>query len=119
MIEARAIGVGAALTVASLLTGCGGGEGVAHDRRAIVCGPEGVAPTLQCTVEVVDSAGNLLLTVRRPDGGFRRLSWPRGKALTAADGAEPLRAQSLPGGGVGVSIGGWTYRIERQGGGLP
>ncbi|MFT3967362.1 MAG: hypothetical protein QM690_15920 [Sphingobium sp.] len=59
------------------------------------------------------------MTLREPQGGFRRLVWPKGGALSASDGAEPLEAASLPGGGVEARIGGWLYRIEAKGGGLP
>jgi hypothetical protein len=76
-------------------------------------------PQSSCRLEVVDDKGTLLLTLRQPEGGFRRLVWPKGGDLAPADGAEPLQTKRLPGGGVEARIGGWTYHIEAKEGGLP
>lgn len=110
----------AALAGPLLLAACGGGNPAEQgDGRAIACGPVGQAPTQSCLLQVVDDKGTLRLTLRQPEGGFRRLVWPKGGELAAADGAESLAAERLPGGGVDARIGGWLYRIEAKGGGLP
>lgn len=103
-----------------LLAGCGDGARPAEEEgRTIACGPVGAATDQPCLLQVRDDDGTLLLTLRQPEGGFRRLVWPKGGALAAADGAEPLVAKRLPGGGVEARIGGWLYRIEAKSGGLP
>jgi hypothetical protein len=101
-----------------LLAGCGSAR-PDGDSRIIACGPDGGAVDRPCTLEVSDEAGTLRLVLRQPEGGFRRLVWPKGGALSAADGADALQTARLPGGGVEARIGGWTYRIEAKGGGLP
>lgn len=79
-------------------------------------------PDQRCGLDVVADAkdkGMLHLVLRKPDGGFQRLVWPKDGTLALADGAEQLAAERLVGGGVAVRVGGWVYRIEKQGGGLP
>ena len=104
-----------------LLAACGGGTSSTQqaDSRSIACGPVGQAVTQSCLLQVMNDKGTLRLTLREAEGGFRRLVWPKGGALAAADGAEPLQMRRLSGGGVEVRIGGWLYRIEAKGGGLP
>lgn len=108
------------------MAGCGGGatlpaKGEAADTgsRSIPCGLRAQEPRQSCLLEVEDRKGDLYLTLRQLDGGFRRLRWPKGGTLGPADGAEPLETTALNGGGVEVRIGGWRYRIEKKGGGLP
>lgn len=101
---------------AVLVAGCSGGaDAPGGNSRAIACGPLGQPPAQSCRLEVEDRGGELHLTVRQPEGGFRRFVWPRGGALAALDGAEPLRTVPLSGAGVEARIGGWAYRIERRG----
>ncbi|MCE7798552.1 hypothetical protein LWE61_18630 [Sphingobium sufflavum] len=87
--------------------------------RTIPCGPRTGEPTESCRLEVTDRNGDLHMILRQPDGGFRRLLWPKDGALAPADGADPLETTALKGGGVEVRIGDWRYRIEKKGGGLP
>ncbi|MET0363389.1 MAG: hypothetical protein ABW169_01930 [Sphingobium sp.] len=110
-----------ALSLLLGLSGCGGLSAPQEedDSRSIPCGPVEGQPTQSCLLQVRDDKGKLILTLRQPDGGFRRLIWPKGGQLAAADGAEPLKATGLAGGGVEARIGGWLYRIEAKGGGLP
>jgi hypothetical protein len=108
------------LLTAVLLTGCGERtRALEANGRDIACGPLGKPADVTCRLDVVDDKGNLQLTLRQPEGGFRKLLWPKGGTLTASDGAEPLTTAPLAGGGVEARIGGWAYRIERKGGGLP
>lgn len=106
------------IPIVLLLSACGTAP-AQGDGRAIACGTEQHVDR-SCILQVSeDGKGTLLLTLRQPEGGFRRLVWPKGGQLVAADGAEALVAKGLPGGGVEASIDGWTYRIEAKGGGLP
>jgi hypothetical protein len=108
------------LAVPLALSGCHAeGERNGDASRIVACTAPDDARDHPCTLEVEDRAGTLFLTLRHPDGGFRRLVWPKGGTLAAADGAEGLTTVPIQGGGVDVAIGGWHYRIERTGGGLP
>jgi hypothetical protein len=103
-----------------LLAGCGGGTAQPDgNRRMIACGPLSGELGETCLLEVENRKGDLFLTLRQPGGGFRRLLWPREGNLAVADGAEALETVPLNGGGVEARIGGWRYRIEKKGGGLP
>lgn len=120
------------LVATLLLAGCEGGrvngntaqaepamgDGI-KGSRSIPCGPGAGAPRLSCLLEVEDHDGDLRLVLRKPDGGFQRLLWPKNGTLVPADGADPLETMALTGGGVEVRIGGWRYRMEKKGGGLP
>ena len=107
----------------ALLTGCGGsadptvpqGNGAAAppqgqpDNR-IECQPVGASSfTRACTV---DRAGGRVLTIRKADGGFRRLLWADDGHFVAADGAQPAHETQLGGGRVEVEIGGDRFRFE-------
>ncbi len=137
MIVARA-GIAPSLSALILLAACNGADSAqpphagtenaatapvaapeSDGTRAIPCGPRAGAPDQSCQLEVEDRSGTLHLTLRQPEGGFHRLVWPKGGVLAPADGAEPLETTALNGGGVEARIGGWRYRIEKTGGGLP
>lgn len=65
-----------------------------------------------CLVERTSGADGLLLTIRHPDGGFRRfLVTTDGRGVVAADGAEPATVTVEGGDGILVSVGGDTYRL--------
>ncbi|MBO9623265.1 MAG: hypothetical protein J7500_11195 [Sphingomonas sp.] len=61
-----------------------------------------------CVVER-EGAG---LTLRHPDGGFRRLLLTQDGQLRAADGAEAAVVTPLGGGKVEVALGGARYRLS-------
>jgi hypothetical protein len=67
-----------------------------------------------CTVE--RTAGpEVLLTLRSPSGGFRRLAVTRdGRGVIAADGAEPATVAIVGEGLIEVSIGSDRYRLPAQ-----
>lgn len=67
----------------------------------------GIACRPACTVE---RAGDLL-TVRKADGGFRRLRVTREGGIVAADGAERAETVRLQGGMIRVSIGGDRFEL--------
>lgn len=83
-----------------LLASCGGPPPAAAPASGIACRPA-------CTVE---RAGDLL-TVRKADGGFRRLRVTREGGIVAADGAERAESVRLRGGMVQVSIGGDRFQL--------
>lgn len=65
-----------------------------------------------CSVESFASGDGRLLTVRKPDGGFRRLRVSNdGRGIVAADGAEQAAMANLPDGRIEVSIGGDHFRL--------
>jgi hypothetical protein len=85
---------------------------VASDER-IECAAAGAAAFARdCTVERAKSAEGLILTVRRPDNGFRRLLVVNdGRGVIAADGAEAAKVTLIGDGRIEVAIGGDRYRL--------
>ena len=68
-----------------------------------------------CTVEVAQSARGTTLTVRKPDGGFRRLLVADdGRGVVAADGAEEPEVTIVGEGRIEVAIGGDTFRLPAR-----
>jgi hypothetical protein len=60
---------------------------------------------------IIERAGEIL-TIRHPDGGFRRFRvLADGRGLEAADGAEMARLQLVETGLVEIRIGGDRYRL--------
>ncbi len=60
---------------------------------------------------LIERAGEIL-TIRHPDGGFRRFRvLADGRGLEAADGAETARLQIVEAGLVEIRIGGDRYRL--------
>lgn len=60
---------------------------------------------------LIERAGEIL-TIRHPDGGFRRFRvLADGRGLEAADGAEMARLQIVEAGLVEIRIGGDHYRL--------
>jgi hypothetical protein len=98
-----------------LLTSCGSPPPAAPDSR-IDCQPQGEAAfSRACTVETFDSDDGRLLTIRKPDGGFRRLRVTTdGRGVVAADGAERSRVTILPGNLIEVEIGGDRFRLPAR-----
>ncbi|MEA3043770.1 MAG: hypothetical protein QOH47_1608 [Sphingomonadales bacterium] len=97
------------------LASCGSPPAVAPDHW-IDCRPQGEAAFARaCTVEAFDSDDGRLLTIRKPDGGFRRLRVTTdGSGVVAADGAERTRVAILPGNLIEVEIGGDRFRLPAQ-----
>lgn len=110
-----------------LLTGCGvqvpdkaaDARAKAHQQAIetaegrIECAPPGeTAFARSCAIDRVDSQDGLFLTLRHPDGGFRRLLVTRdGRGVVAADGAEPAVVSPLAANLIEVAIGGARYRL--------
>ena len=63
-------------------------------------------------IERSDGAQGRIITLRGPDGGFRRLLITRdGRGVIAADGAEPARVTPLSSDRIEVAIGRDRYRL--------
>lgn len=65
-----------------------------------------------CTVEQSAGDDSTILTLRAPDGGFRRLLVTvDGRGVIAADGAEPARVTPLDEDRIEVAVGNDRYRL--------
>ena len=65
-----------------------------------------------CAIDRTQSQDGLYLTLRHPDGGFRRLLVTNdGRGVVAADGAEQAQVVPLAEDLIEVSIGGAHYRL--------
>lgn len=110
----------------TLLAACGGSGGVANlqgngaaapppgepDNR-IECRPAGAAAFERaCTVDEAVTARGRVLTIRKADGGFRRLLLTNDGNFVAADGAQPAHTNQLQDGQFEVEIGGDRFRFE-------
>jgi hypothetical protein len=67
--------------------------------------------TRSCIVEREMTGGELILTIRHSDGGFRRFRVIKGQGVVAADGAEPAVVQTIGANAIEVSVGGDRYRL--------
>ena len=113
------------LVGALALAGCSGGEAdrqaaaqngpVAEQKPglAIHCALAGVeAFADDCTVEQSGMGDAVILTVRHPDGGFRRLRVTRdAHGVAVADGAQPASVSLAGGRQIEVAVGGDRYRL--------
>ena len=65
-----------------------------------------------CTVERAAGEGGLVLTLRHPSGGFRRLLVTEdGRGVVAADGADPAVVSVIDDDRIEVTIAGDQYRL--------
>ncbi len=87
-------------------------EKAAEDGR-IDCAPGGAeAFERVCTVERVQEAEGTTLTIRHPDGGFRRFILATdGRGLVAADGAEQAVVSILSDNRIEVAVADDRYRL--------
>jgi hypothetical protein len=75
-------------------------------------GPGEDAFAFACSIDRVQSQDGLFLTLRHPDGGFRRLLVTRdGRGVIAADGAEQAVVTPLGTDKIEVALGGARYRL--------
>ena len=103
---------------AVLLAACGSAEapgGVGEEDR-IECRIGNSAQFERfCTVEVGASERGTTLTVRKPDGGFRRLLVTGdGRGVVAADGAEEAEVSIIGDDRIEVAIGGDSFRLPAR-----
>jgi hypothetical protein len=64
-----------------------------------------------CTVESAEGPRGRTLTIRKADGGFRRLLIGRDGRISAADGAEAANVTPRGPAGTDVEIGGDRFRL--------
>lgn len=88
-------------------------EADAADAGLIECAPAGSAQFARdCTLEKVASEEGLILVVRSPDGGFRRLLVTSdGRGVVAADGAEPAIVSVIGDNRIEVRMGEDRFRL--------
>ena len=104
------------LTAACGDTKMAGGEspagGKAGEER-VDCAPAGAGEFQRlCTVERVQGEEGTILTVRHPDGGFRRLHVTAdGRGVIAADGAEKAVVSIIDHDRIEVALAGNRYRL--------
>lgn len=110
------------LAPAILLAACGGGEEEAREQAYARAAEQ--ADRIECAIGASDqfernctierSAGEegLILTVRAPDGGFRRLLVTGdGRGVVAADGAERAEVSVIADNRIEVEVAGDRYRL--------
>jgi len=99
-----------------LLAACGShGSDAIVGAQPVACGTSIAALAPDCTIERDTSPDGPVLTLRKPDGSFRRLLMVRdGRGVIAADGAEPARVSAAGGKDIDVAIGGMVYRLPAR-----
>lgn len=111
------------LVAATLLAACGTDpvaitgnasapvESGTTDNRIACALPGAPDLALRCTFERTGD----VVTVRQPDGGFRRLRYVQdGRGIVAADGAEHPQVHDLDDGSLEIAIGGARYRLPSR-----
>lgn len=95
-----------------LLSACGGPPEAKPD-DLIECALDGAAKFERvCRVERASNDSGLLLTIRSPGGGFRRLLVTGdGRGVVAADGAEAATVIPLGANLIEVAVGGDRYLL--------
>lgn len=98
-----------------LLSACGAPP-AARPVDLVECAVEGAAAFERvCNVERTAGADGVVLTIRSPSGGFRRLvTTTDGRGVKAADGAEPARVRLVSPDLIEVSIGADRYRLPAR-----
>ncbi len=88
-------------------------EQQAADDGKIECAVSGATIyTRACQIEQAESEKGLLLTVRHPDGGFRRLQVVKdGRGVIAADGADQAKVTITGDKQIEVELAGDHYRL--------
>ena len=114
-----------AVLAAALLAACGRAdeapppnsqtaqEAPPEDQSHVACATDGAESFRRvCTIERVSGRDGVVLVLRAPEGGFRRLLVTGdGKGVTAADGAEPALVTPVGEGLIEVAIGRDRYRL--------
>jgi hypothetical protein len=85
----------------------------AADDGRVQCAPAGAEAFARvCEIERAESERGVVLTVRHPDGGFRRLLVTTdGRGVVAADGAEPAVVTLVGKDEIEVALGDDHYRL--------
>jgi hypothetical protein len=79
----------------------------------VECAPAGqTAFERKCAIERLEEPAGLTLTIRHPDGAFRRLLVTGdGRGVVTADGAEPATVSVAGGNVIEVAVAGDRYRL--------
>ena len=78
----------------------------------IPCAKGNAALVADCTIEQAAGPDGIVLTIRHPGGGFRRLRVTAdGRGVVAADGAEQARVTVPGAGNIDVALGTERYRL--------
>ncbi len=85
----------------------------AADNGLISCAVSGASVfAARCEVETAQTKEGLILTLRHPDGGFRRLLVVKdGRGVVAADGADVALVKPIANNMIEVALAGDTYRL--------
>lgn len=84
----------------------------AEDDGRILCAQGDANLARACTIDRERRTDGLVLTLRRADGGFRRLLVTNdGRGVVAADGAEAARVRVVDANRIDVAIGDDRYRL--------
>ncbi len=85
----------------------------AADNGLISCAVSGASVfAARCQVETAQTKEGLILTLRHPDGGFRRLLVVKdGRGVIAADGADAALVKPIANNLIEVALAGDTYRL--------
>ena len=88
----------------------------ANDPNRIECAPAGATSFDRvCHVDREESPRGLVLSIVKPDGGFRRLLVLKdGRGLIAADGAQPASITIIGPASIEVAIGGDRFRLPAK-----
>lgn len=81
----------------------------------IACAHSGAPLVQDCTVERQRGQDGVVLTIRHPDGSFRRLlAGSDGRSLIAADGAQQASIAVTDGNGTEIAIAGDRYVLPEM-----
>ncbi len=125
MIQTPAMRSWPTVALCLLLAACGGGAeektATVDDDGKIDCRVGADTQfTRFCSVERTGTEQGILITVRKPDGGFRRLLTTRdGRGVIAADGAEQAEVTIVGDNLIEVAIAGDSFRLPARIGRAP
>jgi hypothetical protein len=109
--------LGGACALGAMLVGCGSSKDAAPPPGGlrIACATRGSTFEDACFVERNNTERGQVLTLHRPDGGFRRLLVAKdGSGVAAADGADPVTVTLRSPTEMEVEIDGVRYRLPAR-----
>ncbi|MCC2975995.1 hypothetical protein LK533_04815 [Sphingomonas sp. PL-96] len=109
--------LGGVCALSAMLAGCGGSKDAATPPGGlrIACATRDATFEDACFVERSNTEQGLVLTLHRPDGGFRRLLVARdGSGVAAADGADPVTVTLRSPTEMEVAVDGVRYRLPAR-----
>lgn len=115
--NAQRLSMTSGLAMVALLAACNvSGENQVEGSEPIACLLPGASGfKMLCTIDRMVTPDGTVLTVRAPDGGFRRLLVvDDGRAVVPADGAEPVKVRPAGSNGIDVTAGDIVYRLPAK-----